>query len=180
MKILSKLLFALVLVAPLIVFAQKAAPQKAQSDKGTSQGKGAQNPSSNCYKEWFTTFTERGAAVVTDGIQNVIISIRNNADGTSKCYLGKVEVSGGKIKPPVMVQREDGTFDTFGKLSGKRLDPLFMKGLTEDELFAIHDGMSVSFKTEDMEYGRIFFYTFIGEKPQKFKEAPSPNSLIKN
>ncbi len=180
MKMISKLALAFLLIAPLAGFAQKGGQPKAKDDKGTPQSKGSQNSSADCYKEWYTIFTERGAEPVTDGIHNIVVSIRNTSDGTSKCYMGKVEVSGGKIKPPIMVQKEDGTFDTFGALTGKRLDPMFVKSMTEDELFAIHDGMSVNMKSADMEYGRIFFYTFVSEKPKKLKEAPSPKALIKN
>lgn len=170
MKMISKLVLAFVLIAPSVCFAQKAAQQKTN----------AQNPSTDCYKEWYTTFTERGADPVTDGIHNIVVSIRNTSDGTSKCYMGKVEVSGGKIKPPIMVQKEDGSFDTFNSLTGKQLDPMFVKSMTEDELFAVRDGMSINMKSADMEYGRIFFYTFVSAKPKKLKEAPSPKSLIKN
>ncbi len=180
MKMISKLALAFLLIAPLAGFAQKGGQPKAKDDKGTPQSKGAQNPSADCYKEWYTLFSERGAGTVTDGIQNVVLSIRNTSDGTSKCYMGKVEVSGGKIKPPIMVEKEDGTFDTFNALTGKRLDPMFIKSMPEDELYAIHDGMSINMKSADMEYGRIFFYTFISEKPKKLKEAPSPKALVKN
>ena len=174
MKILFRLTFLLV-VFPLAALAQTTAQQK-----GTQPSQPTRSTGTDCFKEWYTLFQERGAKTVPDGTHDVILTMRNTTDGTSACYMGRVEVAGGKIKPPFMVQKEDGTYDTFGHLSGKRLDPAFEKSLTEDELLAIHNGMSINMKTADLEYGRIFFYQFLNEKPKALKKAPSPKALIKN
>lgn len=171
MKTSFKIFLFLLLLAPVLSFAQtKLAPQK-----GTPQ-----KTSSNCFKEWYNLFRERGGKPVPDGTQEVIISIRNNTDGTSQCYMGKVEVAGGKMVLPLWVQKEDGSFDTFGRVSGKNLDPGFQHSLTQDELLAVSDGMSISFRTSDMEFGRLFFYKFLNDKPKALKAAPSPSALIKN
>ena len=171
MKTHYKLFFILLLVSPLLGFAQ----QKGGQQKGTPQAS-----SSDCFKEWYTLVRERGGKPVTDGTHEVILTLRNTTESTSKCYLGKDEVAGGKLKTPIWVQKEDGTFDTFAAMSGKHLDPAFEKSMTPDELMAINDGMSVNMKMSDMEYGRIFFYTFLNDKPKALKQAPSAKSLVKN
>lgn len=173
MKTRFKLLFVGLLVLPLAVVAQKGGtpPQK-----GGSQGQGG---GGDCFKEWYNLFRERGASTVTDGTQDVIISLRNTVAGVSQCYMGRVEVSGGKIKRPIMVQKVDGSYEPFATL-GKGLDPGFMKSMSEDEMGTIADGMSVNFLMAEGEFGRIFFYTFLNEKPKALKLAPSPRTLIKN
>ena len=92
--------------------------------------------------------------------------------------MGKVEVSGGKIKLPLMVETEGGSFKTFTEL-GKKLDPEF-QAVQGDGLFSITNGMSVLFQTTDSEYGRVFFYKFLNKNKQMNKEAPSPSELLKN
>jgi hypothetical protein len=130
----------------------------------------------NCYKEWFDYFTELGAKPVTDGIQMIVIAFKSKE--SCHCYMGKVEVSGGKIKTPLYVQTEGGDFKTFTAL-GKKLDPEFVS-TQGDGLWQIGNGMSVVFQTTDQEYGRIFFYKFLNKNKQMIKEAPSPSDLLKN
>lgn len=170
MKTSYKLLLTIFLLTPCLSFAQS---------KGTPQ-KASPKASSNCFKEWYDLFRERGGKPVPDGTQEVIITLRNNNDGTSQCYMGKVDVAGGKIVLPLWVQKADGSFDTFGAISGKKLDPGFTSSMSEDELLAVKDGMSISFRTSDMEFGRLFFYKFLEDKPKALKVAPSPSALIKN
>ena len=171
MKTNYKLLLCLLVFTPLLSIAQQ---------KGASKKSATPRATSDCFKEWYTLFRERGGKPVPDGTHEVIISLRNTQDGTSKCYMGKIEVANSKIKPPIWVQKVDGTYDTFAAISGKQLDPSFAKSMSEDELLTISDGMSINMKTSDLEFGRVFFYTFLNEKPKALKEAPSPSSLVKN
>jgi hypothetical protein len=136
-------------------------------------------PSANkdCYGEWYTLFRERGAKPIPDGTQEVIISIRK--DGYSQCFLGKVDVEGGRLKLPVQVAKEDGTFETLGE-SGLKLDPASIAAKTPDALTTITDGMSVTAYTTDHETIKLFFYKFVNDKPKKNKVAPSPSALVKN
>ena len=130
----------------------------------------------NCYKEWFDYFTELGSKPVTDGVQMVVIAFKKRE--SCHCYMGKVEVAGGKIKTPVYVQTEGGEYKTFTGL-GKTLDPEFIATQGEG-LWQISNGMSVVFQTTEQEYGRIFFYKFLNKNKQMIKEAPSPADLLKN
>ncbi|MBL7848436.1 MAG: hypothetical protein JNL40_13285 [Cyclobacteriaceae bacterium] len=182
MKSHVRLLLIILLTLPLTVLAQKGGSGQAQkggqgqkdSERGNSQGN-----SGNCFKEWYDLFRDRGASTVTDGTHEVILTLRNTRDGSSKCYMGRAEVVGGKFKRPVMIQKMDGSYEPFTTI-GKGLDPAFAKSLTEDEFGTITDGMSINFLMSDQEYGRIFFYTFLNEKPKSLKQAPSPKSLVKN
>ncbi len=131
----------------------------------------------DCYGEWYTLFRERGAKPIPDGTQEIIISIRK--DGYSQCFLGKVDVEGGKLKLPVQVAKEDGTFETLGE-SGLKLDPASIAAKTPDALTTITDGMSVTAYTTDHETVKLFFYKFVNDKPKKNKVAPSPSALVKN
>jgi hypothetical protein len=130
----------------------------------------------NCYKQWYDYFSERGAKPVPDGTHEVVIAFKSGE--SCHCFMGKVEVSGGKIKSPLYVQTEGGEYKTFTSL-GKKLDPEFVLAQGND-LYTINNGMSVLFRTADQEYGRIFFYKFLNKDKQMNKEAPSPTDLLKN
>src|SRR4051812_34871235 len=60
----------------------------------------------DCYAEYFDIIRTRGAKPVTDGMQQVVIAMKG-PEG-SHCFLGQIEVAGGKIKPPLFFQQENG------------------------------------------------------------------------
>jgi len=128
----------------------------------------------NCYKQWLDYFAELGAKPMTDGTHPVVIAFKTKE--SCHCFMGKVEVTGGKIKLPLMVETEGGNFKTFTEL-GKKLDPEF-QAAQGDGLFGITNGMSVLFQTTDSEYGRVFFYKSLNKNKQMNKEAPSPSELL--
>jgi len=97
----------------------------------------------NCYKQWVDYFTELGAKPVADGTQLIVLAFKSKE--SCHCYMGKVEVAGGKIKSPVYVQNEGGEYKTFVAL-GKKLDPDFVSA-QGDGLWGITNGMSVVFQT---------------------------------
>jgi len=129
----------------------------------------------NCYKQYVDYFSELGAKPVTDGMQLVVIAFKKKE--SCHCFMGRVEVSGGKIKAPLYVQTEGGEYKSFTDL-GKKLDPDFVITVGND-LWTISNGMSVVFQTADQEYGRLFFYKFLNKNKQMHKEAPSPADLLK-
>jgi hypothetical protein len=130
----------------------------------------------NCYKEWISYFTDLGAKTVTDGTQLIVIAFKSKDN--CRCFMGKVDVAGGKIKMPVYIQSEGGDYKSFTAI-GKKLDPEFITA-QGDGLWDIANGMSVVFQTTEQEYGRIFFYKFLNKNKQMNKEAPSPSDLLKN
>jgi len=131
----------------------------------------------NCYKQYVDYFTERGAKAVTDGMQPVVVAFKSKE--SCHCYMGRVQVTGGKIKAPVYVQTEGGEYKTFAELTpDKKMDPDFLAAVGED-LWSISNGMSVVFQTTDKEYGRMFFYKSVNKNKSSSKEAPSPADLLK-
>ncbi|MDH7461896.1 hypothetical protein QEG73_11430 [Chitinophagaceae bacterium 26-R-25] len=131
--------------------------------------------SANCYTKWYDFMRAHGAKPVPDGMQKVVITFKSGE--SCHCFMGKIEVVGGKIKPPLYVQEENGDYKTSTEL-GKKLDPEFVTSIGAD-LWKISDGMSALFRTTDQEYGRIFFYEFANKGKSTKKVAPSPEELIK-
>jgi hypothetical protein len=131
----------------------------------------------DCYQKWYEVMRARGAKPVTDGMQQVVIALKG-PDGVN-CMMGQIEVAGGKMKPPLFVQQENGEYRALNTI-GKKLDPAFATAMGEDQLFAISEGMSIVFLTSDKEYGRLFFYKFANKAAQGNKPAPSPDELIKD
>lgn len=130
----------------------------------------------NCYKQWLDVFAERGVKPLTDGMHEVVIAFKSKE--SCHCYMGKVEIAGGKLKAPLFVQTEGGEYKTFLAM-GKKLDPDFLAA-QGDALWTVTNGMSVLFQTVDFEYGRVFFYKSLNKNKQANKEAPSPSDLLKN
>lgn len=129
----------------------------------------------NCYKQWLDYFTELGSKPMTDGMHPVVIAFKNKEG--CKCYMGKVQVTGGKIKAPLYVETEGGDFKTFTEI-GKKMDAEFL-AVQGDALWNVTNGMSVLFQTTDQEYGRVFFYKSLNKNKGMNKEAPSPSDLLK-
>jgi hypothetical protein len=133
--------------------------------------------SKDCYGEWYTLFRERGAKPIPDGTQEVVISIRK--DGYSQCFMGKVDVENGKLKLPVYVAKDDGTFESLTQ-TGLKIDPASIGAKDPDALTTITDGMSVTAYTSDHETVKLFFYKFVNSKASKNKVAPPASALVKN
>jgi hypothetical protein len=130
----------------------------------------------DCYTEYYEIMRGRGARTVTDGTQQVVIALKGN--GTCQCFLGKVEVAGGKIKPPLYFRQENDEYRLVTS-AGKRLEAAFVGSMTPEELYTIKDGMSIVFRTGDQEYGRLFFFTFVNKGANSNKPAPSAADLMK-
>ena len=131
----------------------------------------------DCYQQWYDAFRTRGAKTVPDGMQQVVIALKN-ADGCH-CFMGQIEVAGGKMKAPLYFQQENGEYRPVSTV-GKKLEAAFAGSMTPEELYSIKDGMSIVFRTSEGEYGRLFFYKYVNKGAQSNKEAPSPNDLIKD
>jgi hypothetical protein len=129
----------------------------------------------NCYAKWYDYMSTHGAKTVADGMQKVVVAFKSG--DACHCFMGKIEVAGGKIKAPLYIQEEDGEYKTFSEF-GKKLDAEFVSTMGAD-LWKINDGMSTLFRTTEQEYGRIFFYEFANKGGKSKKEAPSPEELIK-
>lgn len=131
----------------------------------------------DCYQKWCDAFKTRGAKAVPDGMQQVVIALKG-PDGCH-CFMGQIEVLGGKMKAPLHFQQDNGEYRQVSTV-GKKLEPAFAGSMTPEELYSIKDGMSIVFRTSEGEYGRLFFYKFVNKNAQSNKEAPSPEDLIKD
>ena len=130
----------------------------------------------DCYQQWYDAFRTRGAKAISDGMQQVVIALKSQ-DGCH-CFMGQIEVVGGKMKSPLYFQQENGDYRQVSTV-GKKLEPAFAGSMTPEELYSIKDGMSIVFRTSEGEYGRLFFYKYVNKGAQSNKEAPSPADLIK-
>ena len=130
--------------------------------------------SSDCWKEWYTLFKERGATPVADGTHEVIITIRNK--DYSECFLGKIDVAGGKLASKLQVQKVDGSYEEFDRTVSEAYQNA--TGTLKDDLRNVVNGMSASATLTDGETIRLFFYKSLAEKPKANKKAPAPASLI--
>lgn len=138
-------------------------------------GASKQKPSSNCFKEWYALFKERGAKTIEDGTHEVIITIRNG--DYAECFLGKIDVVGGKLASKLSIQKVDGTYAEFDKKVSEAYQNT--EGVLKEEMRTITNGMSAPVVLADGESIRLFFYKSIGDKPAANKKAPSPSALVK-
>jgi hypothetical protein len=132
--------------------------------------------SGTCFKEWYTVFKERGAKPVPDGTQDVVITLRSG--DYSECFMGRVDVVGGKIAGKLQIQKMDGSFEDFDK----KVTPFYQneQGVLKEELREINNGMTTSATLTDGEIIRLFFYKYLADKPKANKKAPAPAVLVKN
>ena len=132
--------------------------------------------SKDCFKQWYTLFKERGADAVPDGVNDVIITLRN-AD-YNECFMGRIEVSGGKLSGKLQIQKVDGSYAEFDK----RVSASYQnaEGTLKEDARDITNGMSASVALSDGEFIRLFFYKSLAEKPVANKKAPAPSVLVKN
>jgi len=175
-------LFAIICLFPLAGFSQtdstKVDSVKTDNYKSiidTSQTAPVAAVPTNCYNTWYDFMRSRGTKPVTDGMQEVVVSFKSGDNCV--CLMGRVEVSGGKIKAPLYIQTEDGNYKPVAEL-GKKMDAEFLASMGA-ELWTISNGMSVLFRTATQEYGRLFFYKFVNKGGSSYKEAPGPSELIK-
>lgn len=133
-------------------------------------------PAGDCRKEWYSLFKERGANSVADGSHEVIISIQTN--DYSECFIGKIDVAGGKLAGKLQIQKVDGTYGEFDKKVSEAYQN--QDGVLKDELREIHNGMSASLVAQSGETVRLFFYKSLADKPKANKKAPSPAALVNN
>jgi outer membrane protein OmpA-like peptidoglycan-associated protein len=152
------------LLVAILIFIDSAYAQQGMYEKGFK--------SKNCFDEYYHSFIERGATSVTDGEHNIVISLRK--DTSCICVEGKISTKHGEIIPPLMVKREDGTYEQ----SKKKLLPKLLKGEgVPSHLFYVSNGMSQTFMTNDAYIANIFFVDFLKRKVVSPAIAPSPNDI---
>jgi hypothetical protein len=131
--------------------------------------------SGTCFKEWYGLFKERGAKPVPDGTHDVIITLRNG--DYAECFMGKIDVAGGKIVSKLSIQKVDGTYEEFDKKVSDAYQN--SEGILKEEMRNVTNGMSAPVVLADGESIRLFFYKYLGDKPKANKKAPAPMALVK-
>lgn len=129
----------------------------------TAQNKG------NCYLDYLATFKERGAKIVTDGVQNVVVTSRNSDGTICTSMVGTIEVKKGKITRTLLVKAVNGEMV---KPSDKMHENYF---LTKDAMkadFSIKDGMTATFLTQKKDLVNLFFIDFLNPATPYLEEAP--------
>lgn len=130
----------------------------------------------NCFKEWYSLFKERGAMPVNDGVQDVVITLRNGE--YSECFMGRIEVAGGKLVGKLQIQKMDGSYEEFDKKVSAAYQN--SEGTLKEELREINNGMSSSVALKDGELILLFFYKYVADKVKANKKAPAPSAIVKN
>lgn len=132
--------------------------------------------SQDCFKQWYSLFKERGANPIPDGVNDVVITLRNN--DYTECFMGRIEVSNGRITGKLQIQKVDGSFAEFDKRVSSSYQNA--EGTLKEDLREVTNGMSASVVLSDGEYIRLFFYKSLAEKPVANKKAPAPSVLVKD
>jgi len=123
----------------------------------------------NCYIDYLTLFKDRGAKVVKDGVQNVVVTSRNS-DGTAcTSMVGTIEVKGGKIAGNLLVKTLSGDMV---KPNDKLHENYFVTNDPMKADFSITNGMSATFLTQKKDVVNIFFIDFLNDKMPALQEAP--------
>ena len=164
MKKISTLFFGIAMLLSIVSFGQTPAKKPTTA-------------SGSCFSEWYGIFKARGSKPVTDGTHDVIVTVRG--EDNTQCLMGKATVQSGKIVPPLLIQKQDGSFEPASSL-GKQLDQNWLATQNKETVFDVTDGMSITFYTTDKDMVKLFFYTFVSEKAKANKVAPAPSALIKN
>lgn len=126
----------------------------------------------NCYLEYYTLFTDRGASPIPDGPQDVVVTIREGQG--SDCYMGRVQVKNNEIIAVDGLMLEDGTIKKVGmKLSPKYKDPNNPAKLYTE----ITDGMSATLLSDDGKQVNFFFIKQLSAKTKAYKHAPPASSF---
>jgi hypothetical protein len=129
------------------------------------------NAQSTCYDDYKKLFTERGAAAITDGTHEVVITLRS--DTKTDCYTGKVQVVSNQIVKVLGIFLEDGTLHMPDMKLSSRYSGPNSSTLTRN----IVNGMSSTIITEDDILINIFFIKQLNSKAKVFKPAPPASSL---
>lgn len=133
----------------------------AQTAKSTTTTSG------DCGLQWYSLFKERGSAPIADGTHEVIISLRT-AD-YSECFVGKIDVAGGKISSKLQVQKMDGSYDEFDKKVTNAHQNA--EGVLKEDYRNVENGMTAALPLSNGETIRLFFYKSLNGKPKANKKA---------
>ncbi|MDA0310346.1 MAG: hypothetical protein O3C46_06450 [Bacteroidetes bacterium] len=134
-------------------------------------GMSAQNSSEaavhSCYQQWAAAFDARGAEDVSDGWhEDVVVSIRYST-GKNDCWMGKVEVKGGKIQN-VYLKYVDNKYEHYQPEPKKEVSENYLR-------IQPGTGISSTLRLKDDTLVNVVFKNKLKPKKKSFQQAPLPN-----
>ena len=129
-------------------------------------------PGKNCFEDYYNAFATRGANMVTDGEQNIVIAMRQG--DSCFCVEGKVTVKDGNILPQVLVKKVDGSYESARRTLDSRTNT---KDHSLGNPFSIYNGMSQTFSTAHYAVVNLFFVDYLKANPVAAASAPNPDAI---
>jgi len=128
----------------------------------------------SCFIEYYELFNSRGVNPIPDGIQNVIVTVRNTKDNTCFATMGQIEVKDGKLAGRLMLKNRAGEY-VRPKMS---LHPKYEEPKTPLKAdYSIVKGVSHNFLTKNMRIVNVFFIDFLKPQAPSLVEAPDAEQL---
>ena len=122
-----------------------------------------------CYIDYLAMFNQRGALPVADGVQNVIVTVRNNADKSCRTMVGTIEVKANQIVGKLLLKTKQGEMvkpkDKLNEKYTSNTAPIKAD-------YSIKDGMSSTFLTQNNTVVNLFFIDFLKPNDPAMAEAP--------
>ena len=123
----------------------------------------------NCYIDYLAMFNQRGTLPVPDGVQNVIVTIRNNADKSCVSMVGTIEVKANQIVGKLMLKTKQGEMVKPKEKLNEKYEST-SSPLTAN--YNIKDAMSSTFLTQNNKVVNLFFIDYLKPKDPAMAEAP--------
>lgn len=135
---------------------------------GTAQTKGS------CFLEYYELFNTRGVQPIPDGLQNVIVTVRDTKENTCFATMGHIEVKNGQIVGKLTLKNRAGEYVK----PKTALHPKYEAPKTPLKAdYSIKKGMSENFLTKDMKIVNVFFIDYLKPAPPSLVEAPDAKKL---
>ncbi|MCU0361363.1 MAG: hypothetical protein MUF75_11740 [Bacteroidia bacterium] len=128
----------------------------------------------SCFIEYYELFISRGVKAIPDGVQNVIVTVRDTKENTCFATMGHIEVKNGKIAGKLTLKNRAGEYVK----PKTTLHPKYeasINALKAD--YSITNGMSHNFLTKDMKVVNVFFIDYLKPAPPSLTEAPDAKKL---
>jgi len=123
----------------------------------------------DCFIQYYDLFNTYKANPVPDGVQNVVVTVRDTKENTCITYQGKIEVKANKIAGRLTLKNTRGEFvPNKDRLNKKYGAP--ENGLRAD--FRIINGMTSNFLSKEMKVVNLFFIDFLKKPDPNLVEAP--------
>lgn len=128
----------------------------------------------SCFIEYYELFTQRGCNPIPDGVQNVIVTVRDTKEKTCFATMGTIEVKNQVIVGKLQLKNKAGEYVApKNSLHPGYYDP--NHSLHAD--YSIKNGVSRNFLTKDMKIVNVFFIDQLKPQPASLTEGPDAKKL---